>query len=176
MQPAWKFIRLEEHRVVTGYLWLKRVTLARSYCHLWLWRRRVWISYWTRWLLTILDYSLWRYCQFLQSAVHLTLTESSKSAVIHQSSGTGFHRCTFPFLISRTIPVPQPQRPFTHSALDSWALLELPPLVTGLVPTIICSLSITSWTLLSFFAMPLSLSTDNYCQTCNASESESELH
>jgi hypothetical protein len=65
-------------------------------------------------------------------------TESSWSAVLHQSSGTGFQQRTFPLLNSRTVPVPQSQRPTVHfpssgtasSPTDLYCLELLQVLVT----------------------------------------------
>jgi hypothetical protein len=70
-----------------------------------------------------LQFSLWCYRQFsitiyiALSLFHnycirfaITRTESSRSAIPHKSSGTGFQRQMFPFLCSRTIPIPQSQR------------------------------------------------------------------
>jgi hypothetical protein len=80
---------------------------------------------------TILNYynSLQHYCQFTQSAVHYTRTESSRSVVLHQPSGTSFQRRAFDFLGPWTVPVTQPQQLLTHSALE-WNFLILVSLHT----------------------------------------------
>jgi hypothetical protein len=90
----------------------------------------VWIGNWIYWTLPFLNYNLfWRYRQFTQSAVHYTHVLSLLSLLaLHPFSGTSFQRQTFPFLNSRTVPVPQPQQLLTRSSLTG-TLLEPPPLV-----------------------------------------------
>jgi hypothetical protein len=45
---------------------------------------------------------------------------------LHQTSGTGFQRRTFPFMGSRTVPVPRPQQLVTHRALNGNSIVLAP--------------------------------------------------
>jgi hypothetical protein len=116
------------------------VNISLLYCHdivvLWLLKTGFYIGHWnfsTLTQITILssihNYTLQHYRYYVQS-VCSTYTESSWTAVPHQSSGTGFQRRSFLFLGSRTVPIPQravhPELiPSTVcSSLNNWLQLE----------------------------------------------------
>jgi hypothetical protein len=88
---------------------------------------RFWIGLWIYWTLTqlrILNYNLLYgalanlQLQSISHTVHFTTRiESSWFSVPHQSSGIGFHRPSFSFLGSLSVPVPRPQRLLACCAL-----------------------------------------------------------
>jgi hypothetical protein len=97
-----------------------------------------WILYLLDTLFKKFDSNLqWRYRQFIitvssaivishsLSAVHYTCTESSRYAVPHHSSGTGFQRRTFAFLGSRTVPA------IPTATLNSISILDCLLLLSG---------------------------------------------
>jgi hypothetical protein len=96
---------------------------TRGWCDLINRRGVFWIGHWIYWTYC-LQYLIAIYSGSIANLHSLQFTKHALSPLglmsLQQSSGTGFQRLTFPFLESRTVPVPQPQRLTVRS--PSWTL------------------------------------------------------